>query len=110
MVHHLTMEDEAPDEIIKSRAKGHASVSGHHRRVAPDRLNRFLAIDRHHLEGIGVDVKDMIIVMLVDDRPFLDCPKRNSMVDAIWVKSPTTDQKRELLVIGCRRKFRLLGR
>src|SRR5262245_27278507 len=110
MVHHVTVEDKAPSEIAKSRAKCHAAVSEHHHCVAPDRLNQLLAIDRHHLEGIGVDVEDMIIIVLIDDNPFLDRPKWDSMVDTIWVKSPTTDQKCELLVIGGGRKFRLLGR
>src|SRR5262245_22245042 len=103
------MEYEAPGKIAESRPECHASVSGHHHCVVPARLGQLLAVDRCHLEGIGVDVKDMIVLVLVDDRPLLDRAERNAMVDTVWVESTAADQKCELLVIGCWRKFRLLG-
>src|SRR5262245_4865573 len=103
------MEHEAPGKIAESRPECHASVSGHHHCVVPARLGQLLAIDRCHLEGVGVDVKDMIILVLVDNGPFLDRAEWNAIVDTVRVESTAADQKGELLVIGCWRKLRLLG-
>src|SRR5689334_4225958 len=110
VVHHVAMDHEAPRKVAESRPERHASVARHHHGVVPARLAQLLAIDRCHLEGIGVDVKDMIVVVLVDNRPLLDRAERNAMVDAVWVESTAADQKCELLVVRCWRKFRLLGR
>jgi hypothetical protein len=72
VVHHVAVQDKAPGEIPKSRAKGYVSVSGHHHCVVPTRLDQFLAIDCHYFEWIGVNVEDMIVIVLIDDGPLLD--------------------------------------
>jgi hypothetical protein len=72
VVHHVAVQDKAPGEIPKSRAKGYVSVSGHHHCVVPTRFDQFLAIDCHHFEGIGVNVENMIVIVLIDDGPLLD--------------------------------------
>src|SRR5258708_33389985 len=105
MIHHVAVQNEAPAEIQKARAKGHASVPRHHHRVAPVPLGELLAIDRDHLEGISMDMKYMVVVMLVDDGPFLDRPQRNALVDAIGVETAATEEGSEVLIAASRPTF-----
>src|ERR1700686_3358415 len=63
-----------------------------------------------NLEGIGMDVKYMVVGMLVDDGPFLDRAERDALIDAIRIENLAADQVRELLVIGGGWKFGLLDR
>ena len=110
MIHHVAVVDEAPGEIQKATAEGHASFPRHHHRIAPIPLGELLAIDRDHLEGIGVDVKYMVTVIFVDDGPFLDRTEHNALIDAIRVETAAADDESEFLVIGGGWKFGLLNR
>ena len=110
MIHHVAVVDEAPGEIQKARAERHASLPWHHHRIAPILLGELLAIDRDHLERVGVDMKDVVVFMLVDDGPFLDRTERNALVDAIRVESAAADEEAEFLVVGGGWKFGLLDR
>ena len=94
VVHHVAMMDETPGEIQKPGAERHASLAGHHHRIAPVPLSELLAIDRDHLEGIGVDMEDVVVFMLVDDGPFLDRAKGNALIDAIGVEVAAADEIR----------------
>ena len=86
MIHHVAVVDEAPGEIQKARAERHASLPRHHHCIAPIRLGELLAVDRDNLEGIGVDMKYMVVFMLVDDGPFLDRTERNTLIDAFRIE------------------------
>jgi hypothetical protein len=55
-------------------------------------------------------MKYMVVGMLVDDGPFLDGPKRNTLIDAIRVETAAADEVSEFLVVGGGWKFRLLDR
>jgi hypothetical protein len=58
-------------------------------------IGYLLPIDRDHLEGIGVNMNDVVVFMLVDDDPFLDRTERNALVDAIRIESAATDEETE---------------
>jgi hypothetical protein len=60
---------EAPGEVEEAGAESDAPALRHDHRLVPSPLRERLAVNGHHLEGIGVD---MVVVMLVDDEPFLD--------------------------------------
>ena len=107
MIHHVAVVDEAPGEIQKARAESHASLPRHDHRIAPIPLGELLAINRDHLEVIGVDMKDVVVFMLVDDGPFLDCTELNALVDAIRIECATADEETEFLVVGGGWKFGL---
>jgi hypothetical protein len=51
-------------------------------------------------------MKYMVVVMLVDDGPFLDRPERDALVDAIRVETAAADEVSKFLIIAGRRKFR----
>ena len=87
MVHHVAMENEASGEVEKAGAEGHAALARDHHRIAPVALGQLLAIDRHHLKGVGVDVEDMVVLMLVDDGPFLDRAERECADRHDWGRS-----------------------
>jgi hypothetical protein len=108
MIHHVAVVDEAPGEIQKARAERHASLPRHHHRIAPIPIDQLLPIDRDHLEGIGVDMKDVVVFMLVDDGPFLDRTERNALVDAIRIESAAADEETEFLIVGGGWKFGLI--
>ena len=108
MIHHVAMHDKMAGEVDEARAKGHAAISGHHHRVMPVPLGDRLAVDRHHLEGVGVDVEDMLVFMLVDDDPFLDGAERNALIGAGGIEAPAADVVGEFLVVGGGREFRLV--
>src|SRR5689334_22920335 len=110
MVHHVAVEHEAAGKVEKAGAEGHAAILRHHYRVAPIARGDGLAIDRHHLEGIGVDVKDMIVVMLVDDDPLFNRAERYALIDASRIEAAAADQIGELLIVGGGGKLRLLDR
>ena len=59
-------------------------------RVAPVAigLGERLAVDRHHLERVGVDVEDVVVLVVVLDRPLLDRAERDRLVDAVGVEAP----------------------
>src|SRR5258705_380643 len=105
MIHHVAVVDEAPGEIQKARAERHASLPRYHHRIAPIPLGELLAVDRDHLEGIGVDMKDMVVFVLVGDGPFLDCTERYALVNAIRIESAAADKETEFLVVGGGWKF-----
>ena len=107
MIHHVAVQDEAAGEIEKARAEGHAALARHHHRIAPVALGELLAIDRHHLEGVGMDVEDVVVLMLVDDEPFLDRAQGNALIDPVGVEVAAADQVGEFLVVGGGRKFGL---
>ena len=110
MIHHVAVVDEAPGKIQKARAERHASLPRHHHRIAPIPLGERRAIDRDQLEGIGVDMKDVVVFMLVDDGPFLDCTERYALVDAMRIESAAADEETEFLVVGGGWKFGLVDR
>ena len=93
VVHHVTVVDEAPGEIEKAAAEGYAPVPRHHHGVAPIPLCERLAVDSDHLEGIGVDVKDVVVLVLVDDGPLFDRAKLDALIDAMRIESPATNEK-----------------
>ena len=99
-----------PVKSRKRERKVTLPLARHHHRVAPDRLGQLLAVDRDHLEGIGVDVEDVVVLVLVDDDPFLDRAQGNALIDPVGVELPAADQIGEFLVVGGRRKLRLLRR
>src|SRR5258705_3407479 len=100
MIHHVAVVHEASGEIQKATAEGHASIPRHHHRIAPVLLGELLAIDGNHLERIGVDMKYMVVVMLVEDSPFLDRPKRNALVNAIRVETAAADEGGKFLIVA----------
>jgi hypothetical protein len=81
--------------IAPARAERHASLPRHQHRIAPILIGYLLPIDRDHLEGIGVNMNDVVVFMLVDDDPFLDRTERNALVDAIRIESAATDEETE---------------
>ena len=110
VIHHVAVVDETSGEIQKATTERHASFPRHHHGIAPIPLGELLAVDRDHLEGIGVDMKDVVVCVLVDDGPFFDRTKLDALIDAIRVEGPATNEKAELLVVGGSRKFGLVDR
>jgi hypothetical protein len=110
MIHHVAVVDEAPGEIQKARAERDASLPRHHHRIAPIPIGELLAVYRDHLEGIGVDMKDVVVSMLVYNGPFLDRTERDTLVDAIRVESPAADEETEFLIVSGGWKFGLVHR
>lgn len=103
----MAVQDEAAGEVLETGAEGHAPITWLHHRVPPDRLRDRLAIDLGELEGVGVDVKDVIAGIVVDDRPFFDGAEDDPLVDPVMIEDVTVDEKGELLVVGGRRILRL---
>ena len=57
-----------------------------------------------------MDVEDVLVLLLVDDRPFLDRAKRDALVHTIGIEFLAADQEGELLVVRGGRKLGLIGR
>ena len=108
MIYHVAMQDETAGVIEKAGTYRHPAVARYDDRIAPDRVGQFLAIHRDHLEMVGVDMKNVVAGVSVDDRPFLDGAERNAVVDPVRVVAVAADQVSELLVFGRGRKFGLI--
>ena len=66
--------------------------------IAPLRHRQRLAVDRHDLERIGVDMKDVVVMLMrVDDRPLLDRTELDPLIDAVRIELLAIDEKTEFL-------------
>src|SRR6476646_5628778 len=97
---------EATREIEKTGAERYVSLAWHHHCIAPLARRDLLAIDCDHLERIGMNVKDVVGGLLIDDRPFLDGPKRNALTDTVRIESVAAHEVGEFLVVAGGRIFR----
>jgi hypothetical protein len=93
-------------EIEETRAEGETPLSRHDDRVAPERLGQRLAVDRHDLKRIGVDVEDVVAGVVVDHGPLLDRAEANRLVDPVRIEPAAIDQVGKLLVRGGRGNLR----
>ena len=84
-------------EILEAHAEGHAAVPRHDHRVQPDMFGQRPTVDLGHLHGIGVDVENVIVLMLIDDRPFFDRTEAHPLIDPIRIKTLAVDQEPEFL-------------
>ena len=84
--------------------------SGHDDRVAPERLGHRLAVDRHDLKWVGVDVEDVVVSCVVDHSPLLDRTEADGLVHPVRIEPAAIDQEGKLLVRGGRGNLRFDGR
>ena len=88
MVHHVAVKHVLAGEIEEARTEGDAAIARDDRRVQPDGLLQRLAVDLGQQHIVDVDVEDVIVGRLVDDRPFLDGAQSNALIDPIGISEP----------------------
>ena len=91
---------------VKARAEhDHAALALDDHAIAPFRHGQRLAVDRHDLERDGVDVEDVAVMrMRLDDRPFLDRPELDPLIDAVEIECLAVDEDGESLTMEPPRK------
>jgi hypothetical protein len=86
VVHHVTAQHEDAGVVEETRADDDAAALSwprHDRRIPPHPIGPRLTADLHDLERVGVNVEDMVVVLVrVADRPFLYRPQPHPLVDA----------------------------
>jgi hypothetical protein len=97
VVHHVAVEHVFAGEVEEARAEGEAAIAWDVHRVHPYGLRQRLAIDLGHLHIIGVDVEDVVVLVLIDDRPFFHRAEAHSLIDPIWIENLAVDQEPEFL-------------
>ena len=84
-------------EVEEARAKGDAAITWDDHRVHPDGLRQWCAIDLGHLHIIDVNMEDMIVLMLIDDRPFFHRAEAHSLINPIRIENLAVNLEPEFL-------------
>src|SRR3954454_32628 len=99
VVHHVAVEHVDAGEIDEARAEHDLpALALHDHGIPPFRHRQRLAIGRDHLERVGMDVEDVVVMLMrVDDGPLLDRAELDPLIDPAGVELLTVDEELEFL-------------
>ena len=107
MIYHVTVMNETACEIQELGTERHTAFARNKNRITPFALFDRFAIKRHHFERVGVYVENVFVLMLIDDSPFFHSTKLDALAYSVRVEGSSAHEIAKLLIVSCRREFRL---
>jgi hypothetical protein len=86
VVHHVAVEHVFAGEIEETRSEGDAAIARQDSGVHPDRLLQRLAVDLGQQHIVSMDMENVIVRLVVDDRPFFYSSQANPLIYSIAIE------------------------